>query len=1023
MAGPIKIAILANARPAIESMKDVEKSATGMGSKLGGVGKKMAAGFAVAGAAIAAGVGAGLKVAIDEAASLSAAIGTTKSIFGKSAQGMLDWSKTASTTLGLSQSEALNATKVFGGFFTGVGMGAKEAADMSKNWTTMAANMAAFGDIPVADSLDAVKSALIGEYDPIQKLIPTISAASLQQKAMELSGKKNAKALTDQDKAAALNAIMMDSMANKVGAAERKQKGYAVQMDILKAQLKNAAAAVGGVFLPALTKSMGFVNDKALPAVKKLGEFLGPKLKTAFKGLSGFKPPKAVIDVASSKEMTSIFTNLKKGFVSLGPLFSKVAAVIMPIVTQVGKTLGAAFTKALPQIKAIVGTIGEIVGLTFELIRARVALVVTAIQFLWQNFGANILGYLSSTFAAVVTVLQGAFNIVKGIFNILIGLLTGDWQRAWDGVKGIVQGAWQIIVGVFNAIKASAKLLISTVGKVLSLGWTAIKSVTMSVWNAIKTFLVVTIWGGIKSGIVSAASAIGSAIASAWNAVKSATTTAWNAVKSATLAVWNGIRAFFSAWWAGVKALVSSAGASIRSAIAAAWAAVRSATASAWNAIKNAVSSGISNVVSTVKGLPGKVKSAIGNVAGLLYNVGKDMIQGMINGVGLMGGLLAAKVKSIVKNAVDGLLSYLQPGSPSKLFEKIGVMSAQGYMQGWEISGDNLKDTVEKLIADVVKAFPNTIKKTFPKGTKLSVIEKWKKQEIAAGKKRVAKKNALITSIERDNLLLTHLIDQRDAVAEDFKAANEHLADLQQQRADAVTSVAGTFEATFKLINDSAEEGIASIDGILQRSRDAVAQSQQFADQLKTLATKGVSPKILQELAMAGPQAGLDTARALVDASADQIKELNDNYAQIASTGQAAGETVAGHMYDAGVAAARAVADGFASQQAALEARILGIVDKLTAAINAAVAAVTPKPVPVPAVVVTQPKQPVAKKPPKGKAAPKKAVPAVTTKATPVSVTVNTGAVVDKRGMVDAISAAFNEVSGQLGRPISMNVR
>lgn len=1023
MAGPIRISILADARPAVQGMHQVEQSATGMGSKLGKVGSGMKAAFVGMGTALAAaGIVEGFKHVIDQAASLSAAVGTTKSIFGKSAQGMLDWSKTASMSLGLSQAEALNATKVFGGFFVGVGMGSQAAADMSKNWTTMAANMAAFGDIPVAESLDAVKSALIGEYDPIQKLIPTISAASLQQKAMELSGKKNAKALTDQDKAAALNAIMMDSMANKVGAAERKQAGYAVQMDRLKAQLNDAAAAVGGVFLPALTKGMDYINTTAIPAAKKFGEYIGPKLKGLMDNVSGFKPPKSVVDVAQSKEAASIFTNLQSGLASLAPLFNSVKTTIMPIVTSIGDTLGTAFNTALPQIKAIMGTIGEIVTVAFETVKAQISNVVTVIQFIWQNFGTNILAFISTAFSGVVTVVQGVFNVIKGIFNVVLGLLTGDWQRAWDGVKSIITGAWQIIKGVFTIIKANVVLLGSVIGKALSTAWNGVKSVATTAWNAIKALLLAA-WNGIKTAISTAVAAIGALITAAWNAIKTGTSAAWNFIKSVTSTVWNAIKAAIGAVWGGIKSVITTAVSTVKTTISNAWNTVKTATATAWTAVKTAVTTGIGNVVTTVKGLPGKVKGAISGAATWLTQAGKDLISGMIKGITDMAGSLADKARSVVSGAVSAAKGALGISSPSKVFMEIGENIVKGLAIGIETNADDITKVTENLASKITKAFPAAITKTFPKGTKLSVIEKWKKTEIAAGKKRVATKNALLARVKKDNDKLLGLVAERDKVADSLKDANARLEDLQQSRANMVTSVAGAFENTFRLINDTGEESIATIDDVLARSRESVDQSKQFAERIKTLATKGVAPEILQELAMAGPKAGLDTARALSEASAEQLQELNENYKLIAASGAAAGETVAANMYDTGIAAAQSIADGFASQQAYLEASILQIIDDLNRKITAAIALVTPK---TPAVVVKQPVQPVKKAAPvkKGAKPPaKKAVPAVTTKTTPVTVTVNTGVVVDKRGMVDAISSAFNEVSGALGRPISMNVR
>jgi sugar-specific transcriptional regulator TrmB len=449
----------------------------------------------------------------------------------------------------------------------------------------------------------------------------------------------------------------------------------------------------------------------------------------------------------------------------------------------------------------------------------------------------------------------------------------------------------------------------------------------------------------------------------------------------------------------------------VRGAIAAAWDAVKSATVAAWNAVRTAVTSGVSNVVAAVKAMPGRIKGAISGAASWLVSVGRDMIAGLISGIGQMASAVADKARSVVSSAVTAASDALKLGSPSKVFMEIGRMSVLGLVEGLETGRKDLTKTVESLIDSVVKAFPTSIKKTFAKGTKLSVIEKWKKAELAAGKKRTAKKNALLDRIDKDNTTLQTLAGKRDAAAEGFKATNEEIANLQQARAGVVTSVAAAIVGSFKLINDASDAGVASIDDMLERSRTAVANAQAFADQLKGLATRGVSAEILQELAMAGPTAGMETAKALSAASAEQLAELGENYKKIAASGQSAGQVVASNMYDAGIASAQKLAEGFASQQAYLEASILSVIASLNKTISGALKVAAPK---VPAVEVKKGATTTAKPG-------KKAVP-VTTTTGPVTVTVNTGTIVDKRGMVDTISSAFNEVSSALGRPISMNV-
>lgn len=60
--------------------------------------------------------------------------------------------------------------------------------------------------------------------------------------------------------------------------------------------------------------------------------------------------------------------------------------------------------------------------------------------------------------------------------------------------------------------------------------------------------------------------------------------------------------------------------------------------------------------------VPGKIVSAIGDLGSLLYNKGKEIIQGLINGVGSMVGRLAGAMADAVKRGITDLL----PGSPVK---------------------------------------------------------------------------------------------------------------------------------------------------------------------------------------------------------------------------------------------------------------------------------------------------------------------------------------------------------------------
>jgi hypothetical protein len=96
---------------------------------------------------------------------------------------------------------------------------------------------------------------------------------------------------------------------------------------------------------------------------------------------------------------------------------------------------------------------------------------------------------------------------------------------------------------------------------------------------------------------------------------------------------------------------------------------------SGWNKVK----SGATTAINFVKGIPGKIKNALGNVGGLLVDAGRKIIQGLINGIANMIGALKDKLGSIT-----GLLpSWKGPMTVDmRILEPSGNAVMQGFMSG-----------------------------------------------------------------------------------------------------------------------------------------------------------------------------------------------------------------------------------------------------------------------------------------------------------------------------------------------------
>jgi TP901 family phage tail tape measure protein len=100
-------------------------------------------------------------------------------------------------------------------------------------------------------------------------------------------------------------------------------------------------------------------------------------------------------------------------------------------------------------------------------------------------------------------------------------------------------------------------------------------------------------------------------------------------------------------------------------------------------------------------------------------------------------------------------------------------------------------------------------------------------------------------------------------------------------------------------------------------SRDKVLA---FANALKQLKAKGYSKTIIQQVAEAGIDGGgLETAGALLQASASEVSSMNATQAQIESAAGSAGKTTASAVYDAAIKYQAKVVDKLTKQQASLE--------------------------------------------------------------------------------------------------------
>lgn len=146
-------------------------------------------------------------------------------------------------------------------------------------------------------------------------------------------------------------------------------------------------------------------------------------------------------------------------------------------------------------------------------------------------------------FGTISQIIGGIFEALGGLIDFIIGVFTGDWELAWEGIKSIFKGVWDAIEGIVRTvwetitymIEQSLNIIFGIVQTILE----AIKIVVSTVFTAIKN-IITTIVGGIKS-----------VISGGFEGAKNAVSTALDFIKSKVENVFNGI-------WGFIKRIVNT---------------------------------------------------------------------------------------------------------------------------------------------------------------------------------------------------------------------------------------------------------------------------------------------------------------------------------------------------------------------------------------------------------------------------------------------------------------------------------
>lgn len=175
---------------------------------------------------------------------------------GTYAEEAYNYAQKVGEIVGIDPAEWMQNQAIFNTIITGFGLAGDKAAVMSKNLTQLSYDLQSFyGEAlgtTTAEMFQKVRSAISGELEPLRNLGYDLSVARLQQEAYNLGISKSVSQMTQAEKAQLRYHAIMTQVTQVQGDMARTLDQPTNQLRVLKAQLEQAARAIGNIFIPML---------------------------------------------------------------------------------------------------------------------------------------------------------------------------------------------------------------------------------------------------------------------------------------------------------------------------------------------------------------------------------------------------------------------------------------------------------------------------------------------------------------------------------------------------------------------------------------------------------------------------------------------------------------------------------------------------------------------------------------------------------------------------------------------------
>jgi tape measure domain-containing protein len=309
---------------------------------------------------------------------------------------------------------------------------------------------------------------------------------------------------------------------------------------------------------------------------------------------------------------------------------------VLPIFEKFGNMIKSSFLDALKNISREFEKNKDNLEGIKTLLQAVGAVAAVALGIVFGII-VGVLKAIGPILTAVSSLVTGVMQIVIGVVNFLYDLFSGNFKKLDQDLRQIWNGLWDAIVGtVFNLGKAV---------------WNFLSGFVEGIVGFFKHLYEVLVGHSIVPDLI-------------------------NSIIS---------------WFTGLPGRVMGAISGFVDSVISKFIDIK-------NRAVNAISDMVSQAASTAASLGGRILNAVGNLGSTLWNAGRALIQGLINGFESMVGSLLGRAGSIASSIAGTIAKAWDAHSPSRVAIKLGRMFTQGLAIGVMRDVQDIRSSLETAV-------------------------------------------------------------------------------------------------------------------------------------------------------------------------------------------------------------------------------------------------------------------------------------------------------------------------------------